>query len=434
MSRTSAAKQPLQVWLLAQHVGELSRNNGQLIFQYAPTWLAQPTATSLSYSLPLRTQPFVDGPVKSFFAGLLPEGQLRQMISQQLQVSAQNEFALLDQIGGECAGAVSLRKRGDDPAPPAHTAVAPQWLAQEELLKILEELPRRPMLAGKDGLRLSLAGAQDKLPVIAQWSKADGLRIALPYGNAPSTHILKPAIEGLEGSIANEAFCLALARSMALPTAQAQMGSVGSGAAAKHFLLVQRYDRTGELKRRANAKVQRLHQEDFCQALGLMPEFKYQNEGGPDVAQCFVLLREITRPSAPHVLRLLDAVIFNTLLGNHDAHAKNFSVFYAPHATFTPLYDLLCTAVYPHLSAKMAMKIGSQYQFSYLKASHWDALAAQAGLSPAQTRRRVGQLARQMPLAAAQLAQAPEFAGHAIVSKLVALLTKRCVRMQQVLA
>ncbi len=433
MSRISVAKQPLQVWLLAQHVGELSRINGQLTFKYAPAWLVQSTATPLSHSLPLRTQPFVDGPVKSFFAGLLPEGQLRQMISQQLQVSAQNEFALLDQIGGECAGAVSLRKGGNEPTPLSHTVAAPQWLAQEELHKILEELPRRPMLAGKDGLRLSLAGAQDKLPVIAQWSKADGLRIALPRGNAPSTHILKPAIVGLEGSVANEAFCLALARSIALPTAQAQMGSVGSGVAAKHFLLVQRYDRTGELKRRANAKVLRLHQEDFCQALGLMPEFKYQNEGGPDVVQCFALLREITRPSAPHVLRLLDAVIFNTLLGNHDAHAKNFSVLYAPHATFAPLYDLLCTAVYPRLSAKMAMKIGSQYQFSYLKASHWDALAAQAGLSPAQTRRRVGQLARQMPQAAAQLAQAPEFAGHAIVSKLVALLTKRCVRMQEVL-
>jgi serine/threonine-protein kinase HipA len=420
--------QPLDVWLLAQHLGQLTRVRGQLIFQYSEDWLGRADAMPLSHSLPLRAQAYVDGPVKSYFAGLLPEGQLRQVISQQLHVSSQNEFALLEKIGGECAGAVSLLKAGTKPPIPATVQAidaAPQWLSDDEIAKTLDELPRRPMLAGKEGLRLSLAGAQDKLPVIAQWSQAQGLRIALPYGDAPSTHILKPAIDNLEGSVANEAFCLALARELGLGAAQAQMCNVKG----REFLLVQRYDRTGPLKRRVNAKVQRLHQEDFCQALGIMPEFKYQNEGGPDLPRCFALLREITRPSAPHVLRLLDAAIFNALIGNHDAHAKNFSILYAPKPSFAPLYDVLCTAVYADLSDKMAMKIGNQYRFSFLQERNWDQLAQLAALSPAQTRKRAKQLAQLIPKACSRLL--PAYAQHPIITKIHALILKRCARLME---
>jgi serine/threonine-protein kinase HipA len=415
----------LYVWLLGDCVGQLSRWQGKLIFQYGEDWLARSDAVALSHSLPLRAAPFTDGAVKSFFAGLLPEGQLRQLVSQQTQVSVQNEFALLEKIGGECAGAVSLLPRGILPptAQDASLDAGAHWLSDDQFVKILDELPRRPMLAGKDGLRLSLAGAQDKLPVIAQWSKSQGLRIALPLGGAPSTHILKPPIAGLEGTVANEAFCLALARELGLNAAQAQVCKVQS----REFLLVERYDRTGELKRRVNAKVKRLHQEDFCQAMGVMPEFKYQNEGGPDLAQCFAFLREITRPSAPHVLRLLDAVIFNALVGNHDAHAKNFSVLYNPRPSFAPLYDILSTAVYEGLSGKMAMKIGNQYRFSYLQDHNWEQLAQSAGLSPAQTRKRVKQVAEVLPQVCDKLL--PAYQEHPIIRKVHALILKRCERL-----
>jgi len=102
-----------------------------------------------------------------------------------------------------------------------------------------------------------------------------------------------------------------------------------------------------------------LHREDFCQALSVKPESKYQNEGWPSLAQCFELIRRVTRPSAPHVLRLLDYVIFNALIGNHDAHVKNFSLLHANGTiTLAPLYDALSTVLYPELTAKMAMKIG----------------------------------------------------------------------------
>ena len=290
-----------------------------------------------------------------------------------------------------------------------------QWLSDEEVIAILDELPRRPMLAGKDGLRLSLAGAQDKLPVVVE-----GNKIGLPRNGTPSSHILKPAIHAVEDSVTNEGFCLALAEAMQLKPARSRIHSVWD----RRFLLVERYDRTYDTE----GCLQRLHQEDLCQALGVVPEIKYQNEGGSDLAQCFELVRRITRPSAPQVLRLLDYVVFNALIGNHDAHAKNFSLLYVGKVpVLAPLYDALSTAVYPSLTSKMAMKLGSKYKFSEVQARHWDQFAQAAGLSVAQARKRILELARQMPLAARKLQSAPEggFAGFPLAEQIITLIEQR---------
>jgi len=170
----------------------------------------------------------------------------------------------------------------------------------------------------------------------------------------------------------------------------------------------------------------RIHQEDFCQALGVVPEMKYQNEGGPDLKACFDLLRKATRPSAPQVLRLLDAVVLNALIGNHDAHAKNFSLLYDGAApTLAPLYDVLSTAVYDHLSPKMAMKLGSKYKFTEVHAKHWALFAQEAGLSIAQTKKRVLRMAQELPQVARQLQALSSFAGQPIVNKIIALIEQR---------
>jgi serine/threonine-protein kinase HipA len=197
----------------------------------------------------------------------------------------------------------------------------------------------------------------------------------------------------------------------------------------RQFLLVERYDRAAVIE----GHRQRLHQEDFCQALGVVPELKYQNEGGPDLAQCFELVRQVTRPSAPQVLRLLDYVIFNTLIGNHDAHAKNFSLLYfnkspgkAP--VLAPLYDALSTAVYPTLTTKMAMKIGSKYKFSEVQAQHWDQFATETGLAKAPAKKRILELAKLLPVAARKLQsdQSSGFSENTVVEKIIALIEQRC--------
>ena len=420
----------LEVWLFAHHVGTLALVKGRLNFGYAAGWLKQPNAVALSCSLPLQTEPFDDHKTRPFFAGLLPEGQMRRLIAQQFQVSAQNDFALLDHIGGECAGAITFLEPGQTLRTPAE-GVDVQWLSDEEVVAILDELPRRPMLAGKDGLRLSLAGAQDKLPVVV-----DGDRIGLPRNGAPSSHILKPPIHGVEDSVANEGFCLALAEAMQLKPARSTIHTVRD----RQFLLVERYDRTADSTAKSSSRLQRLHQEDFCQALGVVPEMKYQNEGGPDLAQCFDLIRRVSRPSAPQVLRLLDYVIFNALIGNHDAHAKNFSLLYVDDSVgnsadknagknpvLAPFYDTLSTAVYPALTPRMAMKIGSKYKFSEVQARHWDQFAQAAGLSVAQTRKRILELARQLPPTARKLQSAPNkgYADHSLIEQIVSLIEQR---------
>ena len=405
----------LEVWLFANRVGTLALVDGRLSFCYTPDWLSHKEAVALSISLPLQARPFYDRKTRPFFAGLLPEGQMRRLIAQQFQVSGQNDFALLDHIGGECAGAVTFLEPGQDlPVPTRSDDV--QWLSDEEVVAILDELPRRPMLAGKDGLRLSLAGAQDKLPVVF-----DGTRIGLPLNGTPSSHILKPAIHAVEDSVINERFCMALAEAMQLNPAKSIVHLV----LGRSFLLVERYDRLID----AQGHRQRLHQEDFCQALGVVPEMKYQNEGGPDLVQCFDLVRRVTRPSAPQVLRLLDYVIFNALIGNHDAHAKNFSLLYTGKATvLAPFYDTLSTAVYSTLTQKMAMKIGSKYKFSEVHARHWEQFAEGVGFTKGQAKRRILELAKLLPTTARKLQLAPErgFVGNAVVEQINTLIEQRC--------
>ncbi|MEI8327501.1 MAG: HipA domain-containing protein, partial [Betaproteobacteria bacterium] len=245
---------------------------------------------------------------------------------------------------------------------------------------------------------------------------ARGERIGLPLFGSPSSHILKPPIAGAEGSVFNEGFCMALAAALKLDVAKTQIHQVG----ARQYLLVERYDRPGQ---------NRLHQEDFCQALGTAPETKYQNEGGPNLAQSFELLRRATRPSAPHILKLLDFVVFNALSGNHDAHGKNFSLLYTPKgAVLAPLYDALCTAVYPRLTDKMAMKIGSKYKFSEVQARHWEQFAIDAVLSPAQVKKRILDLARRLPALASATRARFEAQGnsHPIVAQIVTLIDQRC--------
>jgi serine/threonine-protein kinase HipA len=405
----------LNVWLFAHHVGTLALLEGRLSFRYAADWLAQGDAVALSVSLPLQAEPFDDRRTRPFFAGLLPEGQLRRLLARRLQVSGQNDFALLDHIGGECAGAVTLLEPGQVlPAPTGSDDV--QWLTDEEVTALLEELPHRPMMAGKEGLRLSLAGAQDKVPVVF-----DGARLGLPRQGTPSTHILKLAIRAVEDSVINAGFCMALAEAVGLNPAKAKVHSLGDAI----VLLVERYDRLID----GQGRRLRLHQEDFCQALSVAPELKYQNEGGPALAECFELVRRETRPSAPQVLRLFDYVVFNALLGNHDAHAKNFSLLYTAEApTLAPAYDLLATAVYPRLAKKMAMKIGGKYRFSEVQARHWEQFAESAGLAKAPARRRILEMARALPAAARKLQADPSqrFAASPMVGRILTLVEQRC--------
>ena len=358
-------------------VGRLGLDDhGDMNFSYASGWLEDPTKPAISASLPKQQESFGRREARPFFAGLLPEEAQRDGAARALGVSKGNDFALLDAMGGDVAGALVLwPEESELPATPI--AFMPRQLGDAALAALLEELPRRPLLAGNDGLRLSLAGAQLKLPVVL----IDG-QVALPAPGQPTTHILKPPIERFAGTTENEAFCMRLATAVGLAAALVAPRRTGD----KSYLLIERYDRAVA----ADGSVRRLHQEDFCQALGIAPERKYASEGGPNFKSSFDLVRRICARPAVDVLRLLDAAIFNALIGNADAHGKNFSLLYLENgATLTPLYDLMATILYPEVNSKLAMKIVKMSAIEDLDARIWSKFAQDMGLSAPYVRRRV---------------------------------------------
>ncbi len=371
----------LNVWWDGEIVGSLTIDrHGDMGFSYAADWLANPERPALSFSLPKREEPFSRRECRPFFEGLLPEESQRIAVAQALGVSRGNEFKLLDELGGEVAGAISLLPEGD--APPALAKYQTQPLSEKELIAILDDLPARPLLAGREGLRLSLAGAQAKLPVVL----IDGA-VALPAPGEATSHILKPPIERFPATTENEAFAMTLAKDIGLNVANVEIARAGDRA----FLLVERYDR----ETAGNGRLRRLHQEDFCQALGFTSERKYAADGGPVFRDCFDLLRRAASRPAVEVLKLFDAAIYNLIIGNADAHAKNFSLLYRDNGSveLAPLYDLLSTVYYPALSPRLAMKIAKHHRLEELRPTDWEKFAEETGLAQRFIKNRAKELA-----------------------------------------
>ena len=392
-------KRVLDIWWDGRLVGRLTQPRpATLEFAYADDWLRYDRAPALSASLPKRTERYSRRDCRPFFAGLLPEEGQRDRVARALGVSSLNDFALLDRLGGDVAGALQLLPPGQLPAAP-DSDHSPQPLDDAALVDVLDKLPWRPLLVGEEGLRLSLAGAQSKLPVVT----VDG-QIALPAPGQPTTHILKPAISDFSDTTENEAFAMRLARAVGLDVASVEPRRVGD----RTFLLVGRYDRsTGP-----DGRVRRVHQEDFCQALAVAPEIKYASEGGPTLADCFALLRRVAARPAVEILKLLDAVILNLIGGNADAHAKNFSLLYdAAGPRLAPLYDLVMTVAYPELSPALAMPIGGCAGLAEMDSRRWAAFAEEATLGLPLIRRRVAEIGQSVIGRAHEVAEEPTMPG-----------------------
>ncbi len=370
----------LLVWWDTAVVGNLHVNqHGEMRFVYADEWLSASSRPAISLSLPKRPEPFKQRECRPFFAGLLPEASQRDAIAGALGISKRNDFAFLEALGGDVAGALSLWPEGETPPEP-DPAGPPRPLTDDELLQLLDTLPTRPLLVGREGLRLSLAGAQAKLPIVL----VEG-RVALPAPGQPTTHILKPPIPRFPGTTENEALVMSLAAAVGLNVAPAEARTVSG----RPYLLVTRYDRQVD----QSGRTHRLHQEDFCQALGIPPDRKYASEGGPTFKSSFELLRKAASLPAVAVLAFLDAAIFNLIVGNADAHGKNFSLLYQPRLVrFAPLYDLLSTVAYPELSPTLAMKIAKRGTVEEIGLETWTEFAEDVGLAARLIRRRVKEL------------------------------------------
>lgn len=380
----------LTVYLKGRQVARLSEDNGAMSLSYLPNYAADVRNEPLSHTLPLRSEPYGHQEVEPFLSGLLPDDIIRTRIGRILQIPRENTFALLKAIGGECAGAIAFFAEGERPV---STDGRFRRLSDAEAGEILDSLEKRPLDVGEDGFRISGAGAQDKL--IACWKRGT---VLLPLDGTPSTHIIKTAIRDYPDSVENECFSMKLAEACGLAAAKCRIAVIGG----KRRYVCERYDRM-----EADGVVRRLHQEDFCQLLRVDPKRKYEVLGGPGIVESMRLMRELSL-SAADTLEFLRRIIFNFLIGNGDAHGKNFSVLYQGRkAALSPMYDVMSTAVYPDVSPRMAMKIDGEYAFKWMTRGKFLRQAEKAGLAPRtmdrEVDRMVGRIAKQAPSVAAKL-------------------------------
>lgn len=359
-------------------------NVAEWSFSYSAEWLQFKDRFSLSCSMPLQQKVFNADLVYNYFSNLLPESSLRTVIARRLGVSEGNSRALLESLGGECAGRISLyiEKKiafDSDSGTSNYTA-----LTQHEFVQLVHELPKRPFLVEKEGIRLSLAGAQQKLPIFY-----DGKIVAIPQSGAPSTHIVKPPMRDFPDTVANELFCMLLAKNMGFAVPEVMPLSLEDS----FLFCIARYDRNFH-----ESGLQRVHQEDFCQVLGFSEHHKYEADGGVKASQCFQVLQDFSAQPAKDKQALLRIFIFNCCIGNMDAHGKNFSLLYTHAApTLAPFYDLLSTIIYENTSDRLAMKIGKENRPDWIQERHWERFAEEINIPIRTVRKHCLQMAKELP-------------------------------------
>ena len=392
----------LRVFFEQRLVGTIDVDKGGPGFTYDPNWIGLRGAFPISTTMPLTSQRIAPDTFLPWAANLLPESEQLRTLGQLLGMAAGDVVGLLSAIGGDTAGALSIGQPGRTSSFRWRPVGKP-----EDLERIIEELPNKPFLVGDEGVSMSLAGVQTKLAVAID----DAGCICIPMNGSPSTHILKPDAPRLYGGVQNEAFCLTLARRMRIPTPEITTGQAGK----RTYLLVKRYDRTN-----VGGRWRRLHQEDYCQALGKPPSAKYESNRTGSRGPTFKDMFEVTRRHMPltDIIRLLDMAVVNVLACNTDAHAKNYSIMIRAGASLAPMYDVMCGEVWENVTKNLAQKIARQSRGDHLKGRHWQQFARECGLNPRQVIDRVGALAKsainEAGAAESEVAAMPA-GGHAIL-------------------
>ncbi len=343
----------LKVYWNKEVCGVLSRDKkGRPSFEYTESWLAS-HSKPISVSMPCTTGPQSKPAVRAFFENLLPENESRERLAFNKRFHKTDTLAFLAHFGEDCAGALSIVSIDKEP----DFTKGQYQLIDDELKKVLDLKKKDPenclVLDSFEEARLSIAGAQDKLPVHYR----DGKFYIPKSAASPTSHILKPYNPAFQDLPRNEAFCMDLARKIGLDVPKSELVKF----AGHELYMVERFDRKGE-----GVNLKRIHQEDFCQALAVNVEQKYQDSGGPGYADCYGLAEQHLGNSIVGVKnKFTEAMIFNLIIGNNDAHAKNYSITHPldnKPKKMSPLYDLVSTEVYPNLVKKTAMSVGKTYR------------------------------------------------------------------------
>ncbi len=406
----------LALWAARRHVGDITHDplEGGWTLAYAPAWLADPQAWPLSPALPLKPPDggYPPASVRRFLENLLPEGRALDIVAANRGVAKSNVFGLIRALGTETTGAIRFLPPGEDGRldPPAQP-----W--REVSLKELDERiairAQRPFVEWDGQVRMSIAGYQDKLPVFIDGDPADCGRLVLPDWPLASTHLLKPQPDepGVPHMVVNEHFCMRLAHVLGLPVAEVSLLRT-----PRPVLVVQRFDRV--VHRGANeghVRVERRHIIDTCQAADLPVSYKYERHigssgpaalyrDGVSLPRLFGQLDHVVRKAAGK-LAMLRWALFQFVIGNCDAHGKNFSFFVEPAGLATaPWYDQVSVVQYPRFSHEMAMAFGDEFNLDEVKAFALAQFARRCGidrqLMVRESRRlRDGVAAHALPLA-----------------------------------
>lgn len=352
-------------------VGIIERSGNQTSFTYDDSWRARRFATPLSVSMPMTARRHGGDVIEPFLWNLLPDNdRVLARWGRQFAVTTSHPYGLIEAVGEDLPGAMTIvgQDRAHHETDDGHV----EWLTDDDVATLLSAVraDSSAWIASDSTGQWSLAGAQPKIALLHDRDRGWGR----PSGPTPTTHIIKPAVVGLDDHDLNEHLCLDAARRLGLTVAASGIGSFGD----ERAIVVERYDRQG---------TQRIHQEDLCQALGVHPESKYQNEGGPGPDRIAGLFKRVMQRSAAEqaTQRFVDALLFNWLIGGTDAHSKNYSLLLQGSAArLAPLYDVASALPYGGVHVpkiKSAMKVGSHYKITSISRKDWEQLASETSVA-----------------------------------------------------
>lgn len=358
-------------------VGSISGNSFRdAAFQYSVEYMNSENSKPISVSLPLTEQAFSPEKTRIFFEGLLPEGFSRSAVANWIKTDAEDYLTILAVLGRECIGTLKIVKEGEDSDHAGYkllTVDRVKELASEGAAKSTQMLMES---------HLSLAGASGK---VGLYYDVDNDEWYLPEGVAPSNYIVKQSHVRLSGIVLNEQLCMLTARELGIDVPNSFILNTGKGTDSEILFATERYDRITNSKKRIDGLQVpfRLHQEDFAQALGIPSSQKYETEKKGYLSKMFRLIREYAADPLTEQIKLWKRICFNVLIGNGDAHIKNYSLLYNENLRkieLAPAYDIVCTRCY-HLRDEMSMYIGDEIDFNNIGRSAFITAAVEVGLT-----------------------------------------------------
>lgn len=415
--------QQLYVFFEDLIIGTLKRDSNLIYsFSYSKKWLDYPNKFQLSLAMPFQEQAFGNRVTLSFFENLLPEGETRDSIEKNQHVKGVFDF--LNKFGMDCAGAIIITEKS---IPSFNKKKSIEFKIDKN--KIYQSIEQKKsianVIADMEPGYLSIAGAQDKFAAIVKEKD-----FYLPVEGQPTTHIIKIPIQrsGIKESVYNELYCMKLAKRIGLNVSECFIIDHDK----YPLYITERYDRMSD----SSGTIKRLHQQDFCQAQGIISEKKYEEKGGPTLKDNYELIKNNVsiKHRVSSLFNYLDWISFNLLIGNNDSHSKNLSFVLVDHKiVLAPFYDLMCTAIYPKLNKNFSYKIGNRSESSQIGKKQFEMVDMELGLKVGTMLERVLLIRNKLLEHKDTLAKEikGEYPNAKIVLRISELIKDRCISLNR---